>query len=109
MQQFRCKYFFIDFQHTFWVPNAFTPNNDSHNDLFFPICTDVDSYRLQIFNRWGEVIFLTKDTGIMWDGRYKGEMMPIGSYPWVINYSEIEGDGQLGSSKVKSGSITIVQ
>ena len=80
-------HFFIDFQHTFWVPNVFTPNSDSNNDLFFPVCTDVESYRLQIFNRWGEQIYDQNGQQPKWDGNYNsGIQCSTNSYVYLIDY-----------------------
>jgi len=85
------QHFFIDFQHTFWVPNVFTPNNDSHNDLFFPICTDVDSYRLQIFNRWGEQIYDQNGQQPKWDGHdQSGIKCSTNSYVYLIDYKTLD-------------------
>ena len=85
------QHFFIDFQHTFWVPNVFTPNNDSHNDLFFPICTDVDSYRLQIFNRWGEQIYDQSGQQPKWDGNdQSGIRCSTNSYVFLIDYKTLD-------------------
>ena len=85
------QYLFIDFQHTFWVPNTFTPNNDSDNDLFFPVCTDVDSYRMQIFNRWGEQVYDQNGEQPKWDGNDKfGIKCSTDSYVYLIDYKTID-------------------
>ena len=70
---------------SFEVPNAFTPNSDGRND-----CLGVKSWggveieEFSIFNRWGQRMFTTNKTGICWDGRYRGEIMPSGAYVYVI-------------------------
>lgn len=57
-----------------FVPNAFTPDNDGVNDVFFVRASDLDPNRftLQIFNRWGEVVFETNDPEQVWDGSVRG-------------------------------------
>lgn len=57
-----------------YVPNAFTPNNDGINDVFFVRGTDIDPERfeLMVFNRWGERVFYTKDIDQVWDGSVNG-------------------------------------
>lgn len=57
-----------------FVPNAFTPDNDGVNDVFFIRATDLDPTRftLQIFNRWGEIVFETTDPEQVWDGSVRG-------------------------------------
>lgn len=75
----------------FYAPNAFTPNNDEHNSVFMPIMTSgiaIASYKLTIYNRWGEQIFITQDTQIGWDGVNKsGRISQDGVYTYVIEYS----------------------
>lgn len=74
-------------------PNVFTPNtlgsSGGHydvkslsNDVFFPYTSGVMSYSLQIFDRWGELIFESFDVNIGWDGYYKGKLCEQGVYIW---------------------------
>lgn len=58
----------------FYVPNAFTPNNDGKNDVFLPVGSAYDptSYELWIFNRWGDLVFHTTNPKEGWDGSYQG-------------------------------------
>lgn len=74
-----------------YIPNSFTPNNDNINDVFIPILQDIDNeaYLLQIFNRWGELIFSTTESTKGWDGKYKGEMVKQGTYIYKIKYKNI--------------------
>jgi gliding motility-associated-like protein len=73
----------------YYVPNAFTPDNDGINDLFMPELTsglDINNYELLIFNRWGEQIFESHDRDIGWDGSYmNGDYLcEVGVYTWRI-------------------------
>ena len=54
-----------------YIPNAFTPDGDNLNDSFLPILTNIDpiEYSLNIYNRWGQVIFETADALIGWNGK----------------------------------------
>jgi gliding motility-associated-like protein len=52
----------------FYAPNAFTPNNDGQNDIWLPSTIGVTKYHLLIHNRWGEVIFETRDPKEPWLG-----------------------------------------
>jgi gliding motility-associated-like protein len=68
-----------------YVPNTFTPNGDEINEVFQPILpVPVTSYRLRIFDRWGEMIFESFDPEIGWDGSYQGRMVQDGTYTWDI-------------------------
>lgn len=71
-----------------YVPNAFTPNGDGINETFQAYGTNVDEFEMQVYNRWGEMIFQSKDINIPWTGNVKGgeHYAPNGLYPWKITY-----------------------
>lgn len=70
-----------------FFPNAFSPNADGRNDVFNGIGTDITFFNMQIFNRWGEMIFETFDKDKGWDGKYKGDVAPTGVYIYVVRYA----------------------
>ena len=67
-----CVWVMPDF--TFYAPNAFTPNGDGINDLFFPLGEGIDpnKFEMWIFDRWGNNIFYTQRWGEGWDGKANG-------------------------------------
>jgi gliding motility-associated-like protein len=67
----------------FGVPNVFTPNLDSYNDYFPEYYKE--GLKVEIFNRWGILIFNSSD-GKGWDGLYKGNSVPNGTYYYIISY-----------------------
>ena len=70
-----------------WMPNAFTPDRDEYfiNENYGPVITfPYEKFEFYIFNRWGEPIFESQDINIKWDGTYKGEVVPQGTYVWLI-------------------------
>ena len=71
-----------------FIPNAFTPDNSSINDLFTPksVCNFVE-FKLLIFDRWGAIIFETEDENEGWDGTYKGKYCNEGIYVYRLEYS----------------------
>ena len=73
----------------FQFPNAFTPDNDGLNDEFKAIgpTDNLTSFSLTIFNRWGQMVFETKDVMHGWDGMIKGAGAPAGTYVFRIEYS----------------------
>jgi gliding motility-associated-like protein len=90
-----------------WVPNAFTPNDDALNDRFDPIPSATLGYfHLAIYNRFGELLFQTKDINEGWDGTFKGKLVPLGVYSYVIYYS---CKALPEFIKLKKGSVTVVR
>lgn len=69
-----------------YIPDAFTPNGDNINDVFFVYGNGLIEFKLYIFNRWGEQIFESSDMLIGWDGRTKGVLVPEGVYTYRVIY-----------------------
>lgn len=83
-----CPYYFL--------PNVFTPNGDGQNDLFVPFPYKfVESIDIQIFNRWGAIVFQTSDPDINWDGTHKdtGEPCSDGVYYYAVKVNTIRLSG----------------
>jgi gliding motility-associated-like protein len=75
-----------------YIPSAFTPNDDNLNDNFGVVeNTTLQYYSMQIFSKWGQLIFISNDVTKKWDGTFKGKKMPNGSYVWILNYTNIRG------------------
>ena len=75
------------------VPNSFTPGDDGINDNFKPIFSAPDLikyYEFDIYNRWGELIFSTKNQYDAWDGKYNGVPCQSGAYTWKIKYTDYQ-------------------
>ncbi|MNK18896.1 hypothetical protein D3C87_371120 [compost metagenome] len=75
----------------FYLPNSFTPNGDSHNDRFEFKGENIVLRDVQIFNRWGEVVFSENGTFTGWDGTYRGEICPDGIYAVQLFYEDCFG------------------
>jgi gliding motility-associated-like protein len=68
-----------------WTPNIFTPNNDSQNDIWELSGSEkYPDVEVSIYNRWGEVVFFSKGYSTPFDGTYKGEPLPTGSYAYRV-------------------------
>ena len=67
-----------------FVPNTFTPNSDGLNDLFGPKGEGIGWIDMQIFDRWGNLIFHTNNPKQGWNGKYHKEDAPIGAYVYKI-------------------------
>lgn len=78
---------------TIVMPNVFTPNADPTNSLFHPVFIDgVTKAETTILNRWGNVIYVTDDQDINWDGTTNGKEVEEGTYFWKMVYSDLNGD-----------------
>lgn len=74
---------------TIEMPNVFTPNNDGINDIFKPVYSKgITSMRIQILNRWGNLVYETDHPNIDWNG----QDVNTGTYFWIINYIDIYGN-----------------
>ncbi len=89
-------------------PSAFSPNGDGNNDVFrvrnIISCFDQSLYSLQIFNRWGQLVFLSNDPSAGWDGTFRGVPSEVGVYVFVANIPNQEGQWRR-----ITGSVTLVR
>jgi len=97
------KYIF-DAENAVYIPNAFTPNADAINDLFGVTITNVNAYQLQIFTRWGQLIFQSRSAQQKWDGTYSSKPMPEGTYYYVLNATSVSG-----KTIKKSGYVSLIR
>ena len=96
--------FMISADNILFVPNTFTPNNDAVNDEFVISITNIKTYRIQIFNRYGVPLFISNDIFDHWKGFYKNEILPVGTYYYVIDATDFNSN-----IIKKSGSVTIIK
>ena len=69
----------------YYVPNAFTPNNDGLNDRFSALPVGISKTEwFRVYNRYGQPVFETTDPGNGWDGRFKGKLQDTGTFTWLI-------------------------
>lgn len=90
-----------------FVPNSFTPDGNGFNDVFMPVLGGLylsndsgDKYLLNVFDRWGVIIFESTDPHKGWDGNGH----PIGVYPWQLTVRECNGQ-----SVRRTGHVTLVR
>ena len=85
----------------FYIPNAFSPDGDGTNDVFMPKASGLASngYEMQIFDRWGNLIFVSTDWDKGWDGTYLGKEVQSGQYVCKVRYFNPKGEptDQIGS------------
>jgi gliding motility-associated-like protein len=86
-----------------YVPNTFTPNDDSMNDYFSVYYKNINSATISIFDRWGEKIYESNDKDFKWDGKYKGRKIQHDTY--IYN---IDAIGYYGTPINKMGRLTVL-
>lgn len=86
------KPLFIKREIFIYIPNTFIPDNDRYNNEFEGSFIGVDWIDIEIYNRWGQVIFKSNDLEFSWDGTFKDEPVQDGSYPWLLQYRVPQGE-----------------
>lgn len=88
-----------------YVPNAFTPNDDSKNDILKAIPIGLKEFKFfTIFNSYGQQVFSTVNPGIGWDGTFKGVKQGMGTYVWIA-----EGVNYKGTIIQRKGSVILIR
>jgi gliding motility-associated-like protein len=88
-----------------YVPNAFTPDGDGHNDLFRPVLAGTtELYYFNVYNRYGQLVFTTKQPGKGWDGRVNGINQPAGVFVWMVKAKDY-----LGKLIEKKGTVMLIR
>jgi len=87
-----------------FVPNAFTPEKSSNN-LFRPICMGIASLEyFRVYNRWGQLLYSTSQSGQGWDGRVHGKLQEPGACLWML-----KGTDYTGKAIVKKGTMMLIR
>ena len=86
-----------------FIPNTFTPNGDDHNELFVISGVNIKTFNIQIYNRWGELMFMSESIYKSWDGTFANNKVQEGSY-----YYQIEVEGNDGKIFKKGGVIKTI-
>ncbi|MBL4670319.1 MAG: gliding motility-associated C-terminal domain-containing protein, partial [Flavobacteriales bacterium] len=94
----------IDPVFVIFIPNSFTPDGDGMNDFFFPSGFGYQEIKMQIYDRWGEVIYEGNSVRSKWDGLYKGSPIKGDSYVYKINIKDV-----LGAEHEYIGKVTVIQ
>ena len=89
-----------------YIPNTFTPNGDGINDGWFAKGVGISKFSVQVFDRWGHVIFETADMEHAWDGKTKGSSEPIMQdvYVWRANVVDV-----FNKNHDLAGTVTIIK
>ncbi len=82
----------VDPEFRFYIPSAFTPDADGVNEEFFGSGIGIVEYNMQIWDRWGELIFESNDADYHWDGSYRGAQVQKGVYIYQFDLLDIKGE-----------------
>jgi len=75
-----------------FVPTAFTPNGDGRNDVVRPIAVGIQQIKyFNIYNRWGQLVFSTRDNNRGWDGKISGTLQNSGVFVWMVSAIDYTG------------------
>lgn len=88
-----------------YVPNAFTPNGDNNNDRFRIKAVGISEFSyLRIYNRYGQLVFNSRNMQDGWDGTLNGQAQPAGTYVWMV-----QGKDFTGQVHVQRGAVTLIR
>lgn len=93
-------------EYAFYAPNSFTPDGNEFNQTWKIQTVGIQdmSYKLLIFNRWGEIVWESRDPNIGWDGTYKGRSLPVGVYVYKIELINLKNE-----TKTYTGHINLLK
>jgi gliding motility-associated-like protein len=88
-----------------YAPNAFSPDGDGINDVFEIKGQGVEEMELEIYNRWGQMVYRSDNLALAWNGEYKGKEAPLGTYVYQVKAVNVSGDITIA----KKGSVVLVR
>lgn len=90
----------------FYIPSAFSPNNDGKNDVFgSQYSCSFTNYEMKIYNRWGQQVFISTNVANGWDGTFKSKPQPSDVYIWQLKYE----DNLTGKVVQKNGMVMLLR
>jgi gliding motility-associated-like protein len=88
------------------VPSAFTPNNDGLNDFLYPTnALKADNLTFKVYNRWGQLVFSSRNWQDKWNGKFKGLEQNTGVYVWFLTYTHRD----TGKQVFQKGTTTLIR
>jgi gliding motility-associated-like protein len=88
-----------------YAPNAFSPDGDGVNDEFNIVGQGAIDYKLEIFNRWGQMVFKAQDMNTAWSGDFQGSPAPMGTYVYKVKTKGFSG----GEKMLKTGTVVLIR
>ncbi len=88
----------------FYLPDAFSPNGDGVNDVLEVKGVVSSAFEMTIYDKWGLALFHSENSTAFWDGKRDGQILPVGTYAYVVRYLDRSGE-----SLTKRGVIHLVR
>lgn len=95
----------VEKPYALYAPTAFSPDDDGINDFFNVIGQGLTNYTIEIYNRWGQMVFKSNDMNVKWDGNFRNKKAPAGTYVYKISSVDFDSELRL----IKSGSVSLVR
>ncbi len=87
------------------VPNAFSPDGDGVNDVFSAVSDGIEEFSMDVYNRWGEIVYHSDDVSDPWTGKHNGTNCQQDAYAYVINARGLE----YGTQTTMKGTVSLIR
>jgi gliding motility-associated-like protein len=94
----------IYYEPLIYIPNTFTPDDDEFNQGFRVYGSNIAEFTLEIYDRWGELIYTIYDLEDYWDGSYKGRICQDGTYVWKLTFTDFQN-----RKEIKTGHVNLLR
>ncbi len=94
----------IERPYTLYIPNAFSPDGDGINDYFRIWGQGINDIEVEIYNRWGQMVFKSFNMNEMWDGKFNDKLSPSGTYVYRVKSKNSNSEEYL-----ESGTVSLVR
>ncbi len=95
----------VEKPYALYAPNAFSPDGDGINDYFNVVGQGLTDYIIEIYNRWGQMVFKSTNLDNQWDGKFQQINSPAGTYVYKIKTTDFGTELKL----IKSGTVSLVR
>ncbi len=95
----------VEKPYALYTPNAFSPDGDGINDYFNVVGQGLSNYIIEIYNRWGQMVFKSTNIDNQWDGKFQQINAPPGTYVYKIKTTDFGTELKL----IKSGTVSLVR
>ena len=95
----------VEKPYALYAPNAFSPDGDGINDYFNVVGQGLTNYIIEIYNRWGQMVFKSTNLDNQWDGKFQQINSHPGTYVYKIKTTDFGAELKL----IKSGTVSLVR